>query len=120
MALLGKLFGKSTSEVDPQGAQQLLRDGALLIDVRERSEWDAGHAPKAKHHPLGRLSTSMSSLPQGRTLVVVCRSGNRSLRATKLLDRAGYDAVNLRGGMTAWRAAGFPLVNKKGRQGTIA
>ncbi|MEZ5208358.1 MAG: rhodanese-like domain-containing protein [Acidimicrobiales bacterium] len=86
---------------------------ALLVDVRERSEWDAGHAPKAKHHPLGGLRASMGDLPVERTLVVVCRSGNRSARATKLLSKAGYDAVNLSGGMMAWQAAGQPVVSAR-------
>jgi rhodanese-related sulfurtransferase len=119
MTLLTKLFGTAAG-VGPDEAQNLLKDGALLIDVREKTEWDAGHAPKAKHHPLGRLSTSMASLPTERTLVIVCRSGNRSGRATKMLTKAGFDAVNLEGGMTAWRAAGLPMVNAKGKKGTVA
>ncbi len=120
MSVLSKLFGPATAAVDPVEAQELLRSGAVLVDVRELNEWNAGHAAKAKHHPLGRLSTSMSELPDQRTLVVVCRSGNRSARATKMLAKAGYDAVNLSGGMTAWRAAGFPVVNKRGKKGSIA
>ena len=115
MGLFGSLFGSSMRSVDPDGAQELLGDGALLVDVRERSEWDAGHAPKAKHHPLGGLRESMGDLPVERTLVVVCRSGNRSARATKLLSKAGYDAVNLSGGMMAWQAAGQPVVSARGR-----
>ncbi len=115
MGVFGSLFGSSMRSVDPDGAQELLRGGALLVDVRERSEWDGGHAPKAKHHPLGGLRTSMSDLPLDRTLVVVCRSGNRSTRATKMLTKAGYDAVNLTGGMMAWQAAGQPVVSARGR-----
>jgi len=79
----------------------------------------AGHAPKAKHHPLRGLPSSMSRLPRDRTLVVVCRSGNRSARATKMLAKAGFDAVNLTGGMTAWRGAGLPMVNSRGKKGTL-
>lgn len=120
MSVLSKLFGPAPATVDPVGAQDLLRAGALLVDVREKSEWDAGHAPKARHLPLGRLSSEMSGLPDARTLVVVCRSGNRSARATKVLTKAGYDAVNLTGGMAAWRAAGLPVVNARGKKGKVA
>ena len=52
--------------------------------------------------------------------MVVCRSGNRSARATKVLSKAGFDAVNLTGGMAAWKAAGLPLVNSRGKKGTVA
>ena len=48
-----------------------------------------------------------------------CRSGNRSARATKMLTNAGYDAVNLTGGMTAWKAAGLPMVNSRGKKGSV-
>jgi rhodanese-related sulfurtransferase len=121
MSVLAKLFGSSTaSGVGPAEAHDLLRSGALLLDVREQGEWDAGHAPKARHHPLRRLPGSMDRLPTARTIVVVCRSGNRSARATKMLTKAGLDAVNLTGGMTAWKAAGLPLVSSRGKKGTVA
>ena len=116
MSVLSKLFGTATAGVGPVEAQDLLRHGAVLIDVREQQEWDAGHAPKARHHPLGSLATSMARLPEDRTLVVVCRSGHRSARATKMLASSGFDVVNLTGGMTAWKAAGLPMVNRRGRR----
>jgi len=119
MSVLSKLFGTPNTAVGPADAQELLRTGAMLVDVREKSEWDAGHAPRAKHHPLGQLPGSMARLPEERTIVVVCRSGNRSARATKLLTKAGLDAVNLTGGMAAWKAAGLPVVNSRGKKGSI-
>lgn len=120
MSLLSKLFGPPITGVDPMQTQELLRNRALLIDVRDQREWDAGHAPKAKHHPIGALPASMDKLPHDRTIVVVCRSGNRSARATKMLAKAGFDVVNLEGGMTAWRGAGLPMVNKRGKKGAVA
>ena len=119
MSVLSKLFGTSATAVGPVEAQDLLREGAVLVDVREKSEWDAGHAPEATHHPLGGLATSMTHHPQDRTLVVVCRSGSRSARATRMLGKAGFDAVNLTGGMTAWKAAGLPMVNSPGKKGSV-
>jgi len=121
MSVLSKLFGGAgATGVDAVEAQDFLEHGAVLVDVREKREWDAGHAPKAKHHPLGHLSASMDRLPHDRTLVVVCRSGNRSKRASKMLVRSGFDAVNLTGGMNAWRAAGQPVVNSRGKKGSVA
>jgi rhodanese-related sulfurtransferase len=118
MSVLSTLFGTVTS-VDAAEVKELQRRGAVVVDVRERSEWDAGHIPKAKHHPLRGLPTSMGRLPEDRTLVVVCRSGNRSARATKALAKAGFDAVNLMGGTTGWKAAGLPMVNSRGKQGSV-
>lgn len=119
MSVLSKLFGTRTVGVDAVEARELQRSGAVVIDVREQGEWDAGHIAQAKHHPLGGLSSSMGRLPEGRTLVVVCRSGNRSARATKVLSNAGFDAVNLDGGMAAWNAAGLPIVNSRGKKGSL-
>ncbi|MCU0267668.1 MAG: rhodanese-like domain-containing protein [Acidimicrobiales bacterium] len=121
MGWFSRLRGsEGSSDLDVDDAREVLRNGGLLVDVRERNEWDAGHAPKAKHYPLRTLPSSIERLPADRTLVVVCRSGNRSKRATRLLRKEGLDARNLRGGMTAWRAAGQPLVNSRGRTGTVA
>lgn len=96
--------------VDPLDAATQIEAGALLLDVREQDEWDAGHAPTAQHLPLGRLQAEWTSLPRDRRIVVVCRSGRRSAAATAALIGAGIDAVNLTGGMQAWSAARQPLV----------
>ena len=119
MSVLSRVFGTATTNVEAFDAKELQRGGAVIVDVREKGEWDAGHIPKAKHHPLRGLPSSMGRLPEDRTLVVVCRSGNRSARATKALTKAGFDAVNLTGGVTAWQAAGLPLVNSRGKQGSL-
>lgn len=81
---------------------------AFLIDVREPAEWVRGHAAGAILVPLGELDASV--LPRDRTILVLCRSGNRSGTATTMLLEAGLDAVNVTGGMLAWQAAGLPLV----------
>lgn len=106
-------------EVDPAGAQQLVAEGAVLLDVREDDEWAAGHAPAATHLRLGLLNAERPT-NDGRRLVAVCRSGARSAKATEALRMWGYDAVNLAGGMQAWAAAGLPLVRDDGSAGTVA
>ncbi len=117
MGLLSRLAGRG---VGPTEAQALVAQGAVLVDVRERSEWIAGRAPNAVHMPLGGVAGQVDRLPQDRQVVVVCRSGNRSAQATSLLRRAGLDAVNLDGGMRAWAAAGLPVVADGRKPGRVA
>ncbi|CAL9615130.1 Sulfurtransferase [Streptomyces sp. enrichment culture] len=95
---------------------------AVLLDVREKPEWAAGHAPGAVHVPLTELAAG-GTLPteaQGRPLVVICRSGHRSQQAAKLLAERGAQAVDVEGGMNAWAAAGHPVVDARGNSGQIA
>lgn len=84
----------------------LLADGALLVDVRESTEWRTGHAPRARHIPLARLGAEARRLPQDTPVVVMCASGMRSRGAAAQLRAAGYRATSLSGGLAAWRAAG--------------
>ena len=88
-------------------------DGAAtVIDVRGRTEWDAGHIDGALHVPLGDLRQRLDELP-ATPLLVHCQSGVRSAVATSLLHRLGrQDAVNIRGGFAAWIAAGLPTAGR--------
>lgn len=109
-----------TPSLTGQEAVELVRSGAALVDVREKSEWNAGHAPQATHIPLVEVSQADRRLPTAKQIVVVCRSGNRSRSATKALRQMGLDAINLRGGMRAWQAAGGSVVDRRNRPGVIA
>ena len=96
-------------EIDVHTARERAADGALLVDVREPHEWADGHAEGALHLPLGDLDPAQ--VPTDRQLVMVCRSGNRSGKATQALLAAGRtDVVNMAGGMLAWQRAGLPQV----------
>lgn len=110
---------KKHDEVSPIEAQQLIADGALLLDVREPHEYQAGHAPKAKHIALGVVGHRQAELPKDRTIVAVCRSGRRSDTAATQLRAAGFTVLNLTGGMQAWQAAGLPVVAKGGKAGRV-
>ena len=95
----------------PQVSVTDVPDDAVILDVREQDEWDAGHAPGAVHIPLGDLPSRLGDLPDDEnTLAVVCRSGGRSSRAVAWLSQQGFDVANLDGGMRAWHGAGKPLV----------
>lgn len=100
----------SLGNVTVEEAIELSNEGAILIDVREQWEWDAGHAPNATHIPLGSLGDHVDELPETEAVLIICHSGSRSLRAAEALAEAGYQAVNVLGGMTAWEQSGGVVV----------
>lgn len=108
------LFGGKNAEqheVAVREAQRLQQEGAQLIDVREPSEFAAGHAKGARNIPLNQLANRLSELHSSRPVLVICQSGSRSQTAQKLLQRQKIEHVlNVRGGTGAWRAAGLPIV----------
>jgi rhodanese-related sulfurtransferase len=90
-----------------------LPDGAVLLDVREPAEWRAGHIDGAVHVPMNSLPQQLNYDPGPLTpdhpIVVVCKMGSRSAHVAAWLNRQGFDAVNLDGGMLAWAQAGRPM-----------
>jgi rhodanese-related sulfurtransferase len=107
MSFFARLIGTSLPTIDVATANER-PPRVLLVDVREPSEWADGHAPGALHRPLGGLDPT--TLPKADRYFVICRSGNRSARATEALVAAGLDAYNVEGGMSAWARAGLPIV----------
>lgn len=114
--LLWSLFGnrlRGVKEVNNAAALQLINHkNALVLDVREESEFSMGHIRGAKLIPLLKLKESIGELERYREqpIVVVCRSGNRSATASALLGNRGFgQAYNLTGGMTAWQKADLPV-----------
>jgi rhodanese-related sulfurtransferase len=105
--------------VSADEGQQMVEDGALLLDVREADEWDAGHAPEAVWIPMGDLQARVAELPRDRRIVAICRSGARSDVVAGALIGAGYDAVNLDGGMRAWASEDFAVVASDGLPGVV-
>lgn len=106
-------------EVAAIEAVELIGGDAILLDVREQHEWDAGHAPQARHLPMSQLSERAEELPRHVQLVCVCHLGGRSAAVSAALNRAGWQAVNLTGGMRAWQASGLPVVDGAGRPGIV-
>ncbi len=90
-----------------------------LLDVREPDEWEAGRIAGSQHIPLGELRDRIGEVPKGRTILTVCRHGNRSDAAARGLRTLGYTALNLEGGVTAWKRAGLPLESAGGGVGRV-
>ena len=114
--LLWSLFGnrlRGIKEVDSGAALQLINHkNAVVLDVREQSEYDEGHILNAKLIPLGKLKERIGELQKhkGQPIVVVCRSGNRSGTACTVLGKQGFaQAYNLAGGVQAWQKNKLPL-----------
>jgi sulfur-carrier protein adenylyltransferase/sulfurtransferase len=88
------------------------RQPISLIDVREPAEFATGHLPSAINIPLGQIERSGSRLPRHDTVVFMCRSGARSLKACALARRAGVkEPLQLEGGLLAWKAAVEPSLS---------
>jgi SulP family sulfate permease len=98
-------------EVSPRELRDKLRNGhkpGMVVDVREPREFREGHIPQAKLVPLGDILTEAPNWSDQKDIVLVCRSGRRSLRAAQFLRKHGCGQVSiLQGGMLAWEAAGF-------------
>lgn len=103
--------GKSVS------AQELVsmvnREDALVLDVRDRKEFEAGHIVDAVNIPHSSLETRLDELTkyQNRPIIVACRMGQHAGAAGTLLRKNGYETVTrLTGGMTEWRNQNLPVV----------
>jgi sulfur-carrier protein adenylyltransferase/sulfurtransferase len=102
----------SIEEVDPRRARELLdaKEAPLLVDVRERDEWEQGRIPGAVHVPRGNLESRIEGVApdRSRPVLLYCAAGNRSAFAAKTLTDLGYDhALSLAGGYTDWQRAGY-------------
>lgn len=89
----------------------------VILDVRTAEEFkgETGHLKNAILIPVQELESRLKELEQykDKTIIAVCRSGNRSGRATALLNQKGFSALNLEGGMLKWNAEGLPILKEK-------
>ena len=98
-------------EICPTTTQQWVKDGALLVDVRENDEVAqlAYDVPSLLHIPLSEFGERFNEVPKDKNVVMVCKSGGRSLRAAGFLVNHGYNnVVNMQHGITRWAEKGFP------------
>ncbi len=106
----------SASAVSLQQSVFLInRKDAVVLDVRDRKEYDSGHIVESVNIPVSRLADRVGELKkhQSQTIVVTDKMGQHSGEATKILNQAGFtDVVRMKGGIAAWRADQLPLVQK--------
>jgi len=110
--LLGTGKGTHVPELTPREAHERVVAGeAVLVDVREESEWEAGRIPASVHVPLSQIRRRGSrGLPADKEIVLVCRSGARSALAGAMLsENDALKAANLAGGVQAWVREELPF-----------
>lgn len=100
-------------EICPTTTQDWVKNGAILVDVREADEVAqlAYDVPNIINIPLTVFEENFTKIPKDRDVVLVCKSGARSLRAAGFLVNHGYDkVVNMKHGMIRWVQKGFPTI----------
>ena len=106
----------SGASVSAQQAVMLInRSDAVVVDIRDKKDFDAGHIVDAIHIPLTKLGTRVTEIEKYKAapVIVACRLGQHSTDAVKVLKSAGFtNVLRLAGGMTEWRAQSLPLVQK--------
>lgn len=107
---------KEAKEICPTTTRGKLEEGAILIDVRERNEVSAisiDH-PAMLNIPLTEFENRYNEIPKDKTIVMVCKVGERSLRTTYFLMNQGYENVfNMSGGIVKWVNKDFPFIGDK-------
>ena len=99
------------TEIEPSDAEREIENGAMLIDVREKEDWDVEHISGAVHLTRGMLELEIEDkAPLLETPIIChCGGGSRSALAAESLQKMGYTNVkSLAGGFKAWKAAGLP------------
>ncbi|HEX9063514.1 MAG TPA: rhodanese-like domain-containing protein [Streptosporangiaceae bacterium] len=110
----------TTAQSVPEVPAAAVPEDGWLLDVREPHEWAAGHVPGATHIPLVQVGHRSEEIPRDETVYVICRSGMRSSRVAVALAGAGWQAINVGGGMQDWAAAGRPMVSDSGAAPVVA
>src|SRR6202795_4393755 len=103
---------KNITEISPQDAAAKSKSGqAVIVDVREKDEWDEQHIPDAIHMSRGTIELDIEEkVPDTNALIIChCGGGGRSALAAESLQKMGYKNVrSMAGGFKAWKAAGLP------------
>ena len=106
---------KHITEISPQdAATQQNNDEAVVIDVREKDEWDQGHIPGAIHMSRGTIELDIEEKVSDPNAMIICHcgGGGRSALAAENLQKMGYKNVrSMEGGLKAWKAAGLPTTS---------
>jgi rhodanese-related sulfurtransferase len=103
---------KNIREISAEEAAAKMKGGeAVIVDVREKEEWDGEHIPDATHLSRGTIELEIEEkFPDlNKTIIIHCGGGGRSALAAESLQKMGYKSVrSMAGGFKAWKAAGLP------------
>jgi rhodanese-related sulfurtransferase len=103
---------KNITEISPEDAASKLQNAeAIIVDVREKDEWDEGHIPHAIHLSRGTIELDIEEkVPNPNAMIIChCGGGGRSALAAESLQKMGYKNVrSMAGGFKAWKSAGLP------------
>ncbi|MFN3664534.1 MAG: rhodanese-like domain-containing protein [Sediminibacterium sp.] len=105
-------INQKAAEICPTTTYRRVQEGALIVDVRENEEVNelACDVPAILHIPLSEFEERFNEVPRNREVILVCRSGIRSLKATYYLMNHGYtNVMNMQHGMLRWADKGFPV-----------
>lgn len=98
------------ASVPTKALNGLLADESVqIVDVRSRSEWEAGHIPGVPNIPIAQIVDRIDELPRNKRIVMHCQSGSRSAITASFAQSRGYDASNVRGGFDEWAESGEPV-----------
>jgi rhodanese-related sulfurtransferase len=81
-----------------------------LLDVRTTQEYNQAHLPNTLHIPLDNLANNLNKLPKDKKILIYCRSGNRSIEASRILKKHGYTPIDIKGGLIALTSNGMKVV----------
>jgi rhodanese-related sulfurtransferase len=117
IVLLGLFFGRPGSRVNVVSAREtfdrVAKDSSIvLLDVRTKEEYNAGHLSQAVLIPLQELERRIGELEplKERNIIAYCRSGNRSGKAAEMLGKKGFTVLNMEGGILKWNELRLPIV----------
>lgn len=106
---VSKNFIETYPSETPQTLAPQIQNGSVrLLDVRAATEFSAGHIAGAEHRFLGKLIRELPEIENSRPVVAQCLAGGRSAIAASILQKAGFQVINMAGGYNAWRAACLP------------
>jgi hydroxyacylglutathione hydrolase len=112
----GRALGTVARTTPPEIAPRVTKGEVTVLDVRNRSEYSAGHIAGALHIPVGHLRERLAEIPRDKPIVLHCQGGSRSAIATSVLQQLGVtNAMNLKGGFTAWEEAGNAVERGMGK-----
>lgn len=101
----------SNKVLTPQAAQELLAQGAVMVDIRGADEYAREHIADAKHMPMEQLSSQGMPHNEANAVIFHCNSGNRTVMNSGVLDNcASCEVYILEGGLDGWKKAGLPVV----------